>query len=156
MVDYDPPKNAEAVYTNDELLALLYDICPAMQAAPHVLTATASSFIYHVAKQLVGQKGRRIYVLVAQGRDIPRAGAVLFKRLQLAGLGHIEIGRAGQVLERGIIDACVFQPERLDFNGGADCVAPLEQHRPLSHRAAADRHSRRQRRNDSAPLPSRS
>lgn len=130
MVDYDPPKHAETVYTNDELLALLYAVCPALRDAPHVLTATASSFIYHGDKQLVGQRGRRIYVLEAQGRDIARAGAVLFKRLQLAGLGHIEIGQAGQALERGIIDACVYQPERLDFNGGADCVPPLDQRRP--------------------------
>lgn len=130
MVDYDPPKHAESIYSNDELLALIYGVCPAMQAAPHILTATASSFIYNGDKQLIGQKGRRIYVLIADGRDIARAGGVLFKRLQLAGLGHIEISKAGRLLERSIIDGCVYQPERLDFNGGADCVRPLEQRRP--------------------------
>ena len=130
MIDFDPRKDAETIYTNDELLALLYGICPAMQGAPHAVTSTASSFIYNGDDQVIGQKGRRIYVAVANGRDITRAGAVLFKRLQLAGLGHIEISKSGQLLERSIIDACVYQPERLDFAGGADCVAPLTQRRP--------------------------
>lgn len=48
------------------------------------MTATASSFIYHGDRELIGQRGRRVYALAAEGRDIPRAGAMLFKRLRLA------------------------------------------------------------------------
>lgn len=130
MIDHDVPKEAE-VLPDGELLSRLYRVCPALEYAPHVIAQSASSFIYDGDHELIGQRGRRIYVLIADGRDIPRAGNVLFKRLQLAGFGHVEIGKAGQFLERSPIDAAVYQPERLDFCGGAFCQAPLEQHRPL-------------------------
>ncbi|MHC1789530.1 hypothetical protein [Solidesulfovibrio sp.] len=129
MIDHDTPKGA-APMTDDALLAALYGMLPSFDRAPHILAQSASSFIYEGDQEVIGQRGRRVYVLVADGRDIPRAGVVLFNRLQLAGLGHIEIGKAGQLLERGLIDAAVFQPERLDFAGGAACVLPLEQRRP--------------------------
>jgi hypothetical protein len=130
MIDHDTPKGVAEALSDDVLLEHLYQACPGLESAPHVVAQSASSFIYHGDRELIGQRGRRVYVLVADGRDIPRAGAVLFKRLQLAGLGHVEIGKAGQLLERGLIDSAVYQPERLDFCGGAACAAPLEQRRP--------------------------
>lgn len=129
MIDHDTPKEASPM-TDEALLTALYGVLPGLDRAPHILAHSASSYIYEGDRELIGQRGRRVYVLVADGRDIPRAGVVLFKRLQLAGFGHIEIGKAGQLLERGLIDAAVFQPERLDFAGGAACVLPLEQRRP--------------------------
>ncbi len=130
MIDHDTPKGAAEVLSDQELLERLYQVCLGLGRAPHVLSQSASSFIYQDDRELIGQRGRRVYWLVADGRDIARAGAVLFKRLQLAGLGHVEIGKAGQLLERGLIDAAVYQPEHLDFCGGAACEAPLSQRRP--------------------------
>ncbi|WP_052360138.1 hypothetical protein [Solidesulfovibrio alcoholivorans] len=130
MIDHDTIKGG-APLSNEALLSALYGVCPLLERVAHILAQSASSFIYEGHRELIGQRGRRIYVTVADGRDIPRAGAVLFKRLQLAGLGHIEIGKAGQLLERGLADAAVYQPERLDFCGGAACEAPLVQRRPL-------------------------
>jgi len=55
---------------------------------------------------------------------------VLAKRLWLAGHGWILISGSGAKLERTLFDTSVWQPERLDFVGGADCAPPLEQRRP--------------------------
>lgn len=129
MIDHDTPEGAAAI-PDSELLSRLYNVCPALEKAPHLVTQSVSSFIYHGETELIGQRGRRVYVLVAEGHDIVRAGPTLFKRLQLAGFGHIVISNAGQLLERGLIDPAVYQPERLDFCGGAACDAPLEQRRP--------------------------
>jgi len=49
--------------------------------------------------------------------DIPRYGKLLFDRLWLAGYGFIALSSNGAMLDRTIIDAAVFSPERLDFVG---------------------------------------
>ncbi|MDQ7830267.1 MAG: hypothetical protein RDU30_00915 [Desulfovibrionaceae bacterium] len=138
MIDYDPRKDGTLPLSDDALLATLFEVCPALRDAPLVLTHSASSHIFNGDTELVGLKGRRIYALVAEGQDVPRAGAALFRRLQLAGFGHIEIGKAGQLLERGIVDASVWQPERLDFAAGAACEPPLDQRRPAPRVINAD------------------
>lgn len=130
MLDVDAPKDGTAPLTDQEVLGLLYAACPELRDAPHIIIASASSHIYHNGKELVGGRGAHVYMLVADARDIPRAGGVLFKKLWLAGQGRIELSRAGTMLVRGLIDASVWQPERLDFAGGAHCEPPLEQHRP--------------------------
>jgi len=73
--------------------------------------------------------GQRIYVLVQDAADIPRAGKALVARLWLAGHGNIEISASGAMLERTLVDASVWQPSRLDFAGGAACGAGLDQRR---------------------------
>jgi len=137
MTDYDVPPGA-APLSNDALLSALYSACPDLDQSPHILAQSASGYVYNGDRELIGQRGRRTYIVVADGQDIPRAGAVLFKRLQLAGFGRVEVGKAGQILERGLIDASVYQPERLDFCGGAACEAPLEQRRPAPRVINAD------------------
>jgi hypothetical protein len=130
MIDVDAPKDGSATLTDDEVLGLLYAACPELRHAPHAITASASSHIYEGNKELIGGRGIHVYWLVTDARDIRRAGGVLFKRLWLAGQGRIELSRAGTMLVRGLIDASVWQPERLDFAGGAYCEPPLEQRRP--------------------------
>ncbi|MDF6884130.1 hypothetical protein NLR28_26675, partial [Escherichia coli] len=46
-----------------------------------------------------------------------------------SGHGRYEVSSSGQVLERGLFDASVWQTNRIDFAGGALCDEPLEQHR---------------------------
>lgn len=55
---------------------------------------------------------------------------MLFERLWLAGFGRYEVSKSGSLLQRSLIDASVFQPERLDFCGGASCGKGLEQRLP--------------------------
>ena len=55
--------------------------------------------------------------LLFKAADIPDAGQNLNLRLWAAGLGWIKASKSGQPLKRTILDASVYQPERLDFAG---------------------------------------
>lgn len=129
MVDYDP---AGAVLAPKDLLRALYDICPALEMAAHVWSASASSCIFNRATgiEVQGIGGQRVYVVAADATDIPRAGAVLAKRAWLKGHGHIKISSAGTMLVRSIIDTAVFQTNRIDFCAPAQCDPPLVQRKP--------------------------
>lgn len=129
MIDYDPRPKA-APLSDNMILNILAGVSWDLAEAPHVLAHSASSFIFLGEEQLKGIGGRRIYVLVQDGRDIPRAGKALYQRLWLAGHGYFAISAAGTLLDRSVVDAAVWQPERLDFAAGAVCVPPLEQRRP--------------------------
>jgi len=130
MLDYDPQKGGDAL-TPTELLTALYDVWPGLGEAPHILAHSASSWIYNGAQQLVGQRGLRIYALVKNGSDIERSGKALFQRLLLSGHGWAEVDRAGRIHSKTLVDSSVWQPERLDFMGGAECSDPLTQRRPV-------------------------
>lgn len=105
------------------------------KAAPGILNAGAlwwpssSSHITRNGIDLTGLRGQRIYLPVASAADIPRAGHALFVRLWLYGHGWIKNSKSGTQLQRSVVDASVWQPERLDFAAGADCVPPLTQER---------------------------
>ncbi len=114
----------------DELVKNLEEVLPDFPKIPYVLAHSASTFIYNGETELRGEGGKRVYIFVAEGTDIPRAGKILGARLKLAGHLNYKISCSGQLLERTLIDECVFQPERLDFCGGAQCFRPLRQRRP--------------------------
>lgn len=130
MIDYDPRPKTEP-FSDDILLGILAGVSWDLAEAPHVLAHSASSYIYHGDEQLKGLGGRRVYFLVQDGRDIPRAGKALYQRLWLAEHGYIAISAAGTLLDRSIVDAAVWQSERLDFAAGAVCDPPLDQRRPM-------------------------
>ena len=130
MLDYDAPGDAEPL-CRDALLAALYGVCPEMQSASHLWWTSSSSLIFNrdTGDQVSGVRGQRVYFVVRDAADIARAGKVLVDRLWLSGFGHIQISSAGSLLERTLVDASVFEQERLDFAAGAACVPPLEQRR---------------------------
>ncbi|MFP4147667.1 MAG: hypothetical protein ACLFSI_08145 [Halorhodospira sp.] len=131
LVDYDATED-DTPLTRVELWELLLSVWPELEDAPAVIGSSGSSYIYNTetGEQLVGPGGLRVYIQVADARDIPRAGRVLHERLWLAGHGYYELSKAGQYLERSPVDTAVWQPERLDFAAGAHCEPPLEQRRP--------------------------
>ncbi len=129
MLDYDPPPDRPA-FTCDELVAALVEACPALSTAPIVWRPSASSCIYAGEQELRGITGQRLYVFVQTASDISRAGQALFRRLWLVGHGRCELSKSGALLERSPIDSSVFQPERLDFCGGAECGKGLVQRLP--------------------------
>ena len=114
----------------DEIFNLLVELNPAFKTAPMVIMASASSGLYHGDECLKGLGGWRALVFVADASDIPRTGDTLFKTSWLHGKGFIYISRSGAQLPRGPIDNSVYQPERLDFVGGANCQDGIEQRRP--------------------------
>lgn len=129
-IDHDPPKGGTAL-TREGLIGALRDAAPALADVGMLWWPSASSHIVNTTtdEDLTGLRGQRVYMIAKDARDIERAGAVLFRRLWLAGYGHVEISGAGSLLVRSPIDPMVYQPERLDFAAGAVCEAPLEQRR---------------------------
>ncbi len=131
--DYDPQPDTPSL-SPKQLRSILCTVLPVLKNAPMVLWHSASSHIYHkdTGKVIIGNGGIRIYIAVADGRDIPRFGQMLFKRLWLSGHGHYVCSKSGALLSRALLDNSVWQPERLDFAAGAymDANQPIEQRRP--------------------------
>ncbi|WP_439620093.1 hypothetical protein [Hyphomonas sp.] len=128
MLDYDPPSERDPL-DRDALVQAIRAAATGLADAELLWWPSASSCIWQGDKELRGISGQRLYLLVEDASDIPRAGKVLVERLWLAGNGHIEISKSGALLERTLVDASVWQPSRLDFAGGAECGADLEQRR---------------------------
>lgn len=129
MLDYDPAADALPL-AREALYAALLNACPVLISAPMVWRPSASSCIHAGNQELRGIAGQRLYVPILDARDIPRASQALFSRLWLAGHGRYELSKSGAFLARTLIDASVFQPERLDFCGGAECGKGLVQRLP--------------------------
>jgi putative DNA primase/helicase len=129
--DYDP-RDGEEPLDREQLLDLLYAQWPALRDGPHLWRPSASSCIVNgeTGEELRGVRGQRMYAHVRDASDLPRAGQVLVDRTWLAGHGWVMVSKSGQLLLRCPVDATVFQPERLDFAGGAECVPPLVQRLP--------------------------
>jgi hypothetical protein len=130
MLDYDAPADGDPLNMT-QLRDGLAMACLPLDSAPAVWRPSASSCI-HVkgGAELRGIAGQRLYIPVIDASDLSRAGQVLFDRLWLAGYGRYELSKSGAFLARSLIDASVFQPERLDFCGGASLGAGLEQRLP--------------------------
>lgn len=130
MLDYDPDEGAQPL-PRDELVKALREAVPGLAEAELLHWPSASSWIRNTVsgEWLNELRGQRIYLMVANGNDIPRAGRVLIDRLWLAGHGHIKVSGAGTLLERSLVDGSVWQSNRLDFAAGAICEGPLVQDR---------------------------
>ena len=115
------------------------------QAVPAVADATrlhrrsTSAGLYNkrTKQKLAGSLNQHVYVMVKDGGDIERALKALHERLWLAGLGYYVVGAVGQLLDRSIIDAAVYGPERLVFEGKPELKYPVGQYadkrRPWIH-----------------------
>jgi len=94
----------------------LIDACPALADAPMLGRPSASSGVETAAgHSLTGLTRHRLYIPVTDASQIPAAGNRLVDLLWAARCGWFEVGKAGQALERTLVDAAVWQPERLDF-----------------------------------------
>lgn len=131
MLDYDAPKDGTAPLTPDQLVSAVRTACPRLAESDMLWMPSTSSNIYdaETGKQHVGVKGQRLYILLDKAEDIPRAGKALVERLCAAGYGRYEVSSSGSLLDRGLFDTSVWQVNRIDFAGGADCANPLEQRR---------------------------
>ncbi|MFW6275511.1 MAG: hypothetical protein ACOC2M_02645, partial [bacterium] len=128
ILDYDPDKSTKAL-SKDELVKKIRMAVPGLKQAKITWWPSSSSFIYNEDQLLTGLKGQRLYILVQNAQDIPRAGEALVDYLWAAGMGHIFISKSGAMLERCTVDASVWQSNRLDFAAGAVCTPPLQQKR---------------------------
>jgi hypothetical protein len=126
ILDYDAPESA---LSREALIDAFKSVCPAISDAGLVWWCSSSSMIYNCAEEIHGLRGQRLYVMMDDVSDTPRAGEVLAKRLWLQGHGRIVISSSGQLLKRTLVDTSMFQVARLDFIGGAICETPVVQRR---------------------------
>lgn len=115
--------------SKDEFIGTINAVMPELQTVDKIWFPSSSSYIFNGIEQVTGLKGQRLYFLVDNASKIPDIGNTLFRRLWLAGFGRVQIGAAGQLLERSVVDKTVWQSNRLDFASGASCKAPLRQSR---------------------------
>ena len=134
MLDHDDEHCATG-YDRDALRAAILDAVPELASAPMAWATSASSFIRNAdtGETVQGLRGQRLYVLVADATDIPRVGKIIYERLWAAGYGQFVVSKSGALLDRNIVDASAWQPERIDFAAGAQCAAPLVQDAPPFH-----------------------
>ena len=130
MLDYDPSADSTPL-ARDSLISAVRTVCPALATAQMLWWTSASSNIFNADtdEELRGIRGQRLYLMVADAADIPRAGKALCEHLWAAGHGHFEVSKSGSLLERSLFDTSVWQSNRLDFAGGSKCNAPLVQKR---------------------------
>lgn len=130
MIDYDPEPGAKPISLK-KFLAYLIEAVPELDGAGYVWFPSSSSHIINseTGEDLTGLRGFRVWFLVNDARGIPGAGEALLARLWLAGLGYIKVSKSGAMLKRTLVDGAVWQPERLDFAGGAACSRGLHQDR---------------------------
>lgn len=102
---------------------------PGLAGAARVTRRSTSTGLYHAktSESLSGSLNRHVYISAKDGSDIARALTTVQDRLWLAGYGYFVVGAAGQLLVRSIIDAAVYGPERLVFEGAPELVPPVAQ-----------------------------
>jgi hypothetical protein len=114
MLDHDG--TPDGTLDRDALRLRLIDACPALATAPMLWRpSTSAGLVAPDGRQLTGLHRHRFYIPVTDASAIPEAGKRLVTLLCAAGMGWCEVGAAGQALARCLVDASVWQPERLDF-----------------------------------------
>jgi hypothetical protein len=133
LIDFDkkgmPDNVASSIEAAGGMWNALLTIAPGLQWAARVSRASTSSGLYRsdTGTQFDGSGGAHNYVLVKDGSDIERFLHDLHDRCWQHGLGWHLIGRAGQLLDRSLVDRMVAYGERLCFEGAPIIEPPLAQ-----------------------------
>jgi hypothetical protein len=133
LIDFDTKGMPANVDTSIEAAGgmwnVLLTVAPGLQRAARVSRASTSSGLFRTdtGTQLCGSGGVHHYVLVKDAGDIERFLRDLHDRCWQHGLGWHLIGRAGQLLDRSLVDRMVAYGERLCFEGAPIIEPPLTQ-----------------------------
>lgn len=124
-----PSQVAAAVEAAGGMWNALLSVAPGLRRAARVARASTSSGLHRTdtGERFEGSGGAHHYVLVKDAGDIKRFLLDLHDRCWHHGLGWYLIGRAGQLLERSLVDRMVGFGERLCFEGAAVIEPPLAQ-----------------------------
>ena len=132
MLDHDP-RQGEA-RTAAELDAILCEAVPQVQSVERAWVPSSSAFIYtRDGRELIGRGGWRCYFIVEDASAIPDVGALLYQRLWERGHGYVLVSKSGAMLDRTVIDASVWQAERLDFAAEPELSDGLQRSAPKPH-----------------------
>ena len=119
LIDFDtkgmPPNVAASIEAAGGMWNALLTVAPGLERAARVSRASTSSGLYRsdTGTQFSGSGGAHHYVLVKDATDIERFLRDLHDRCWQHGLGWHQIGRAGQLLDRSLVDRMVAYGERL-------------------------------------------
>jgi hypothetical protein len=133
LIDFDtkgmPPNVAASIEAAGGMWNVLLRVAPGLERAARVSRASTSSGLCRAdtGEQFVSSGGVHHYVLVKDGGDIERFLRDLHERCWQRGLGWHLIGRAGQLLDRSLVDRTVAYGERLCFEGAPVIQPPLAQ-----------------------------
>jgi hypothetical protein len=133
MIDIDDPAPGKPrPSTPEDVANLLRAAVPELGRVEMLVVPSGSACIHdaETGAELRGKTGWRAYALVADASTIPQLGQLLFDALWFVGEGYVKVSESGAKLLRAAADAAVWQPERLDFVGGAQLGEGLTQHRP--------------------------
>ena len=124
-----PDNVASSIEAAGGMWNALLTVAPGLQRAARVSRASTSSGLYcsDTGTQFDGSGGAHHYVLVKDASDIKRFLRDLHDRCWQHGLGWHLIGRAGQLLDRSLVDRMVAYGERLCFEGAPVIEPPLAQ-----------------------------
>jgi putative DNA primase/helicase len=124
-----PPTIEAKIAAEGGFDATLASVLPALRDVGRLSRASTSAGLYRgdTGERLLGSNGQHTYVQVTDGTDVGRFLRALHGRCWLAGYGWLMIGRAGQLLERSLIDRMVDGAERLVFEGAPVLAKPLLQ-----------------------------
>ena len=143
MLDYDKPDDGAAL-NKDELVAAIRQAMPELKSVKMLWLPSSSSYIFNseTKQYLYGElSGQRLYLILDKADKIPDFADILHQRFWLNNHGHIAISKAGNLLEKSLIDKCVFQTQRLDFCGLAHCIKPIEKHNTTPEIIAGEKES---------------
>jgi hypothetical protein len=113
LIDFDtkgmPANVAASIEAAGGMWNALLTVAPGLERAARVSRASTSSGLYHsdTGAQFSGSGGAHHYVLVKDASDIKRFLGDLHDRCWQHGLGWHQIGRAGQLLDRSLVDRMV-------------------------------------------------
>jgi len=114
MLDHDP--RAREARSAEELDAILIAAVPAIAGVKRVWVPSSSAFIFtDDGREMIGRGGWRCYLIIDDAVRIPEIGALIYQALWKAGYGYAFVTKSGSILDRSIVDASVWQGERLDF-----------------------------------------
>ncbi|MCK1698341.1 hypothetical protein [Bradyrhizobium sp. 144] len=133
LIDFDTKGMPEEVKGNIEAAGGMWEalvrVVPELASVARVSRASTSAGLYRrdTGEPIPGSDGAHHFVLVLDGGDVERFLKDLHDRWWLHGFGWHMIGRAGQLLDRSIVDRMVGSGERLCFEGAPVVVPPLAQ-----------------------------
>jgi hypothetical protein len=133
LIDFDtkgmPATVLACIETAGSMWNALLTVAPGLQRATRVSRASTSSGLYRpdTGTQVSGSGGIHHYILVKDAGDIERFLRDLHDRCWQHGLGWHLVGRAGQFLDRSLVDRTVAYGERLCFEGAPIIEPPLAQ-----------------------------
>ena len=133
LIDFDMkgmPANVTAIVdANGGPWGAILSVAQGLARASRVSRISTSAGIFHTitGEPFQNSGGAHHYIMVKDGADVERFLRTLHDLCWLHGLGWHVIGKAGQLLERSLVDRMVGYGERLCFEGAPIITPPLAQ-----------------------------